>query len=50
MLDAEETLLYRIEEKKLQWFGHLMRMEDERWPHRIFQRSPVGKKKRGRPP
>ncbi|KAJ4436792.1 hypothetical protein ANN_16924 [Periplaneta americana] len=31
-LDAEETVLNRIENKSSKWFSHLMRMSEDRWP------------------
>jgi len=42
-MDAPETIIDRIERRGLKWFGHLLRMPDERWP-----KKPPGKKKRGR--
>ena len=33
---ANETVLERIERRGLKWFGHLMRMSDDRWPKRLF--------------
>jgi hypothetical protein len=32
LVQAEETILDRIEARKLRWFGHVMRMPEERWP------------------
>ncbi|XP_030761519.1 uncharacterized protein LOC115886486 [Sitophilus oryzae] len=46
---AQETLIQRIEKRGLRWFRHLMRMEDTRWPKRVFKWSPTGRHKRGRP-
>lgn len=46
---AQETVIQRIEKRGLRWFGHLMRMEDTRWPKRVFKWSPTGRNKRGRP-
>ena len=48
-MSAEETVIERIEKKSLKWFGHLLRMEETRWAMRIFQWTPPGKQKRGRP-
>jgi hypothetical protein len=31
IMQAEETVLDRIEARKLRWFGHVMRMPEERW-------------------
>ncbi|KAJ4435246.1 hypothetical protein ANN_23824 [Periplaneta americana] len=39
-MDAEETVLKRIENKSLKWFGHLMRMGEDRWPKQIYQWKP----------
>jgi hypothetical protein len=32
IMQAEETVLDRIEARKLRWFGHVMGMREERWP------------------
>lgn len=48
-MHAEETIINRIEKKGLTWFGHVLRMEDARWPKRMFTWKPPGKNKRGRP-
>jgi hypothetical protein len=32
IMQAEETVLDRTETRKLRWFGHVMRMPEERWP------------------
>jgi hypothetical protein len=46
---AEETVLGRIEARKLRWFGHVVRMPEERWPAIIHSWIPPGRRKRGRP-
>lgn len=33
----------------LKWYGHVTRMEDNRWPERIMTWSPEGSRRRGRP-
>ncbi|XP_030760716.1 uncharacterized protein LOC115885831 [Sitophilus oryzae] len=38
---AQETVIQRIEKRGLRWFGHLMRMEDTRWPKRVFKVHPL---------
>jgi hypothetical protein len=48
-MQAEETGLDRIEIKKLEWFGHLMTMLQERWPAKIHAWIPVGRRNTGRP-
>jgi hypothetical protein len=32
IMQAEGTILCRIDARKLRWFGHVMRMPEERWP------------------
>jgi hypothetical protein len=41
---VQQTILERIEIRGLKWFGHLMRMEQERLPHKLFKWTP-GKRK-----
>jgi hypothetical protein len=36
IMKAEETVLDRIEIRKLRWFGHLMKMPEEKWLARIY--------------
>ena len=48
-MGAEESVIDRIEKRKLKWFGHLMRMQQQRWPKRLFQWIPAGRGIRGRP-
>jgi hypothetical protein len=38
-----------IEARKLRWFGHVMRMPEERWPAIIHSGTPPGRRKSGRP-
>ncbi|XP_073994543.1 uncharacterized protein [Rhodnius prolixus] len=46
---VEKTILYTIETKRLKWYGHLMRMDEDRWPRRIHSFTPQERRKRGRP-
>lgn len=39
----------RVETKQLMWYGHLMRMKEERWPKRALQYEPSNRRRRGRP-
>ncbi|KAJ4437112.1 hypothetical protein ANN_17247 [Periplaneta americana] len=43
------TIVDRIEEKRLTWYGHVQRMERHRLPRQILQWIPWRRKKRGRP-
>lgn len=49
IMHAEETVVDRIQIRGLKWFGHLLRMDENRWPQRIFKWTPPGRRKRGRP-
>jgi hypothetical protein len=49
IMQAEETVLDRTEARKLRWFGHVMRMPEERWPAIIHSWIPPGRRKSGRP-
>lgn len=48
-MHAEDTIINRVERRGLKWFGHLLRMDEQRWPRKIFQWRPPGRGKRGRP-
>jgi hypothetical protein len=48
-MNAEESIIDRIKNKGLNWFGHLLKMEVDRWPKQLYQWKPPGKRKRGRP-
>ncbi|PSN29210.1 hypothetical protein C0J52_17883 [Blattella germanica] len=47
-MNVEQSVI-DIEKKGLRWFGHLVRMEQKRWPRRIFRWNPEGRRKGGRP-
>ena len=38
-----------IKKRQLKWYGHLVRLEDSRWPKTIYQWTPHGKRRRERP-
>jgi hypothetical protein len=44
IMQAEETVLDRIEIRRLRWFGHVMRMPEERWPAIIHSWISVGRR------
>ena len=37
-MQAEQSILDRIQRRKLKWYGHLLRMEDSHWPKKIYQK------------
>jgi hypothetical protein len=48
-MNAEESIIDIIKNKGLNWFGHVLRMEEDRWPKQLYQWKPPGKRKQGRP-
>ena len=46
---GEPDIVTYIKSGRLQWAGHLIRMEDERSAKRAFQSNPGGNRLRGRP-
>ena len=48
-MNALETVIDRVQQKQMIWYGHLNRMPDERWPKQLFQWVPLERNKRGRP-
>ena len=46
-LGAEQSVLDRIQRRQLKWYGHLLTMEDSRWPKKIYQWTPYGRRRRG---
>lgn len=43
------TTIDRIETRQLLWYGHVMRMEENRWPKKAMKYVPTNRRKRGRP-
>ena len=35
-MQAEQSILDRIQRRQLKWYRHLLRMEDTRWPKRFI--------------
>jgi Reverse transcriptase (RNA-dependent DNA polymerase) len=48
-LYAKPTIDMYIKARRLQWLGHIERMEDDRIPRRIAWKTPMHKRKKGRP-
>ena len=47
-LDIESVLEF-VDRSKLRWYGHIMRMDQERYPAKYFRWKPRGKRPVGRP-
>ena len=39
----------RVEQANLRWYGHVMRMDESRYPRKVLESSVVGERARGRP-
>jgi hypothetical protein len=48
IMDLDKTIIDRVEEKQLVWYGHLQRMSEERWSKKIWEWTPHGRRRRGR--
>jgi len=48
-MNVTRSLLDDIKTKKLQWYGHVHRMEEVRLPKEVMKWRPPGRRKRGRP-
>ena len=46
---GEPDIIESIERKRLQWYGHVKRMPEERIPKLIMEWIPQERRKRGRP-
>jgi hypothetical protein len=48
-LKETSSLLDEIKAKQLQWYGHVLRMEEGRLPKEVMKWRPPGRRRRGRP-
>jgi hypothetical protein len=48
IMNLDKTIIDRVEEKQLVWYGHLQRMSEERWQKKIWEWTPHGRR-RGQP-
>jgi hypothetical protein len=48
-MNVTRSVLDNIKTKKLQWYGHVQRMEERRLPKEVMKWRPPGRRKRGRP-
>ena len=44
-----ESVVEVVQRGQLRWYGHVMRMEEHRYPARFLRWTPVGRRPRGRP-
>jgi hypothetical protein len=49
IMEVGKNILEVIEEKRLQWFGHVKRRPGNRLPLKILEWEPEGTRRRGRP-
>lgn len=48
-MEIDKTIIDIIEEKRLRWYGHVQRMNNNRWPKRLMDWTPERRKNKGRP-
>lgn len=48
-INVQQTIVDRVHQRGLKWFGRVLQMEEHRWLNRIEQCTPPGKRKSGRP-
>ena len=48
-MQAEQSILGKIQRRQLKWYEHHLRLKDSRWPKRIYQWTPHARRRRGRP-
>ncbi|XP_050497794.1 uncharacterized protein LOC126878967 [Diabrotica virgifera virgifera] len=48
-MEIDLDIIDTIEAKRLNWYGHLQRMPENRWPKKIEKWTPPTRRKRGRP-
>jgi hypothetical protein len=48
-MNVGRSLLDYIKTKQLQWYGHVQRIEEGRWPIEVMKWRPPGRRKRSRP-
>ena len=46
---GKQDIMDIIEKKRLQWYGHVKRMPEERIPKLVTELTPIERRKRGRP-
>ena len=44
-MQAEQSILNRIQRRQLKWYGYVLRMNDSRWPKKIYKWKPPGRRK-----
>ncbi|KAF2887748.1 hypothetical protein ILUMI_18425 [Ignelater luminosus] len=48
-IEVKSSIASRLENRALRWYGQVSRMGEERWPKRILEWSPRGRRRRGQP-
>ena len=47
-MEVTQNILYKMENNLLQWYGHVVGMEENRWPERIMTSLLTGRRRRNR--
>ena len=48
-MDIKTSITIKIDKKRMQWYGHVQRMDVDRIPRLVLNWKPEGKNRRGRP-
>lgn len=48
-MDIKTNIITKIDKKRMQWYGHVQRMDVDRIPRLVLNWKPEGKSRRGRP-
>jgi hypothetical protein len=49
IMETEVTLTDTVEAEQLKWYGRMKRTEEDRPPKKMYEWTPIERKKRGRP-
>lgn len=49
IMQVDRNILEIVEERRLRWYGHVLRMSEERIPNKILNWKVEGKRRRGKP-
>ena len=48
-MNIKNSVSHYIRYKQLKWYGQVQRMDEERFPRKILEWCPAGRKRKGRP-
>lgn len=48
-MEIKSSITRNIENRELHWYEHVERMPEDRWPKKMMEWTPQGKRRQGRP-